>query len=331
MPIRIAATGAAGAAVAVTLLLSSAAAAQERPKCRETREEDMRTGQMLLARAYDCTELRFAQSLRLAADKVEKGYRNDPPDWRSAKDAYEFLARHYEGRKVNSMAWHDWVLSLTRLSEYYETGRPGSGWPQDFVLAREYQSRLVTGLEAAPDADTYHLRNERQRLADLDLKLALQRRRSGRWTGDIRALSQINRFTLRDDDLGAARLEADGMTGVISEIERVEVDPEENPRYVIRANIYLRQPLDSTFVGLCLVLTNGDEPADKPGRRGGILFRSMVTGQQYAVSSGPFQGRYRLITTQGYVPIQWSPTVVPRSFTYEFRPVTDKALCPAEM
>jgi hypothetical protein len=223
------------------------------------------------------------------------------------------------------------VSSLDQLSRNYEEGRAGSGWPQDLQLARAYKLRVVQRVESDSEETPATIAYQREQLAELDSKLALQRRRSGRWTGDIPALSRINRFSIRDDDIGAARLAADGMTGVISEVEEIEVDPGKNPRYVIRATIYLRQPLPRQFPGLCLVLANGDEPAGMPGRRGGIFFRTMATGQPFAVPHGPFKGRYRLITTEGYVPIQWSPGVVPSALAYEFRPVTDKALCPAEM
>jgi hypothetical protein len=214
--VKIAFCAVAATALAGAALLTAPAAAQNRPVCRETRAEDMPNADMLLARAYDCVERGFSSSLLSAADEVEKGYKGGPPDWRRAKEAYEFIANRNQGRKVNTMAWHNWVGSLGNLSRNYETGRPGSGWPQDLALARGYQLRLVTGIEAAPDADPAHLGRARSRLTELDAKLALQRQRSGRWNGDIAALSKINRFALREPDIGAPHLTAIGFAAIIT-------------------------------------------------------------------------------------------------------------------
>jgi hypothetical protein len=318
-------------AAAGVLLLSAPAAAQERIDCRSTKKEDMRTTQMLLARAYDCTEKGFAQTLRLAAGEVEKGYNGEAPDWRRAKAAYEFLVRRYEGRKVNSMGWHDWVGSLGRLSRNYETGRPGSGWPQDLTLARSYQLQLVTGLEAAPDANPDQLALERRRLAELDARLAIQRQRSGRWTGDIAALSKIHYLTVRDDDVGAPHMKAAGFAAVIRHVDYYgpeEYDDFANPAYNFNMTVYTDLLIASGDKGVCLILSNADI-ADPDQQKVGIWYEHLGN-PPFRSDRAPYKGWYKLRLVGGisYRPIEWPLGMAARSLNYEFRPASSPELCP---
>lgn len=319
-------------AVMVTLLVAALpaipATAQDRIDCRSTKKEDMRTVQMLLARSYDCTEKGYAQILRMAADEVEKGYNGAAPDWQRAKAAYEFLVQRHEGRKVHTMGWHDWTASLGRLSRNYETGRPGSGWPQDVTLARAYQSRLVARMEAEPDFDSGWLNRSRQRLAELDAKLALQRQRSGRWTGDIAALSQINPLSLKTPDIGAPHLRAAGFAAVINRIDPLEYEDRINPAFDFAMEVYTDRLITAGDKGVCLILSNADI-ADPAQQKVGIWYEHLGD-PPVRRTIAPYKGWYRLRLVGGtsYRPIEWPQGVAARSIAYEFRPAASRVLCP---
>lgn len=319
-------------ATMVTLLAAALptipATAQDRIDCRSTKKEDMRTVQMLLARSYDCTEKGYAQTLRLAADAVEQGHNGEAPDWQRAKAAYEFLVQRYEGRKVNTTGWHDWEGSLDRLSRYYETGRPGSGWPQDLALARAYQLRKVTGMEAVPDFSVGWLNEERQRLAALDAKLALQRQRSGRWAGDIAALAQINPLALTEPDIGAPHLRAAGFAAIIRSIDPLEYEDRINPAFDFEMDVYTDRLIANGEKGVCLILSNADI-ADPAQQKVGIWFEHLGT-PPFRQTMAPYKGWYRLRLVGGssYRPIEWPQAMAARNIAYEFRPTTSQVLCP---
>jgi len=307
------------------------AAMAQSDNCSDAGLNAQPTREAMLAYARSCADRGFSSSLAKAGDLIAQGFRGAPPDWRLAASVYDEVVNRTEPLPYSSMGARIWGGTLQRLAEKFEDGSVELGWPQDYERALQYRTRMLARLLREPTATPDEIAYARDRLKDSTTLRDYALQRSGRWTGDIPALSRINRFAVRDNDIGAARLEASRFVGVISEIEPIEVDPGDDPRYVIRAQIYLPQPLPGIVKGVCLVLANNDESWAKPGRRVGIFFQSLSVGQQYPVSSGPFQGRYRLVSTQSYVPIQWSPGVVPRNVYYEFRPVIDKALCPADM
>lgn len=311
--------------------LPQAASAQADPPCNSDNLKNFADVEAARAFARRCADNNMTAVLLDLARMVADGFNDHDPDWRLATEIKEeVIARTRTGPYANFGA-RIWAGTLQGLSYDFERGNPNTGWPQDFERAWKYHSEILERISKEPTVSPDALAASRQRLAELTAKRDLARRRSGKWTGDIAALSDLNIFAPRDRDPGAARLTADGFVGIISSIVTHEVDDLPLIGYDFKIDLYAEHLIGSEFVGVCLVIRNADDPRlSEMGM--GMLYVDFAK-PPFRQSSGPYPGWYRLSPKGGraYAPVPWFIGAPTRSISYEFRPVTDPALCNLDM
>jgi hypothetical protein len=320
------------AAIALACLASAAPAnAQPAPDCSGEALNRQPTLDAMLALARRCVDQGYASALTIAGQMVEVGYRDSPPDWRLATEIYEEIVNRTEPMAWSTLGARRWQGVLQTLAEKFEDGSGGTGWPQDFERAWQFQARMVNRMSRETSVTPEEMTYVRTRLAELEAKRDLSRRRSGRWTDDIGALSRDTIYAQRSGELATQRLQAEGFAGIIRAIHPHE--PEDLPLlgYDFDVDVYSARPLGSEYAGLCLVLRNADDPALADYAMG-MMYQPFGT-PPVRQSSGPYQGWYRLSPKGGttFAPIPWARGSAATSIRYEFRPVTDARLCTLDM
>lgn len=310
-----------------TALSAHEARAQTGFRCRSEVIENAPDVKALIEIGRQCLAAGRSNGMLTVASKIEYGFRGHPPDWRAAAQLYLEAADATESLPYNSLGARNWDGALSALALNFLNGNPDTGWPQDFALARKYQTRRIDRMKREPGAQE-DLPYRYEELALIEAALAASRALTASFGGDLIDIAE--RFARQR--LDQVMPERGGFTLVLVELGKdYSRDPGQYPRYGMLFDLYSRDALPPGFAGVCVVVSNGDVPENSMPRAG--IWFSYATGRPFREPSGYFAGQYAL-SPSGSSPaawLEWPWGVEPRSVIYEFRPLKDSRLCPPIM